>query len=96
MLTSEKWHATAGFKLLWHTWDDESVVYHTGSGDTHLLDSVAAFVLKTLEKKTLNIFEIIETLSQDSDLVTDENFHEFISQLISKFNRLGLIERHSG
>jgi len=95
MMTSEKWQMTSGFELLWHTWDDESVVYHTGSGDTHLLDTIAMSALMALENKALTVAELVEKVSKHCAINPDPAFFESITQLISSFNRLGLIERYS-
>ena len=44
------WQLAEGCRLHWKAWDDEFVIFDEGSGDTHLLDPLAAEFLKVLEE----------------------------------------------
>ena len=43
-----RWKVHANSDLRWRSWQDDSVLYHGASGDTHLLDPVAAEALHFL------------------------------------------------
>lgn len=80
-----KWQVIAGVELAWKIWGDEQVVYHGGSGDTHLLNPVAARLLRTLQESPSSILEL-------SDEVVGDDLCEEIEQNIRLLNRLCLIE----
>lgn len=48
--------------LLVRAWDDETVVYHRESGDTHLVDGLTAHVLQCLEITPLGEADIAACL----------------------------------
>ena len=55
---AERWCVSPRFGLYWHSWGDEFVVYNSGSGNTHLLDVVAAQALKILDRAPANLLEL--------------------------------------
>ncbi len=69
------------------------MVYNCNSGDTHLLDLLAAETLKALEKKSLTKNQLIEQISLSFDAGTDNKLTTYIEGLLKEFHRLGLIER---
>ena len=88
-----RWKVNPKFPLQWQVWDDEFVVYNTGSGDTHLLDPVAAEVLQSLEKKTADLSELAGRVSASIEIEPDSKFSDYLEQLLSDLHKLGLIQR---
>ena len=68
MDSSQKWQVVAGLELIWRVWGDEHIVYHSGTGDTHLLNPAAASVLRMLQKKTTTVTELVDALSTSDDV----------------------------
>lgn len=87
--------ANPRYPLLWHNWGDEFVVYHTGSGNTHALDYLAANVLKLLQASPANMAELAETVSRHLDLEQDDDLYEYIERILREFERLGLVEQNN-
>lgn len=88
-----KWMAIPGFSLHWQSWDDEFVVYNSGSGDTHLLDPVAAEALQSLQKRPANLSELARNLAESLEIKPDDKLLTYLERLLSDFHRLGLVER---
>ncbi len=89
---SIRWKITPDFELLWHEWDNEYVVYHSGSGDTHLLNFLAAHLLQYLTSHTASMSEIIAHLISACQLDVDDDFQDSIENMMKEFSRLGLVE----
>jgi len=87
------WRAIPGFHLYWHSWDHEFVVYHSGSGDTHLLNLVAATILQRLQDQPAMLPELTEYTTSTLGIEADESFASSLEGLIKDLTRLGLIER---
>lgn len=87
-----RWTATASYPLRWHTWGDgRYVVYHSGSGDTHMLNEVAAEVLRQLDGQAVAVpdvtVRVAAALEADSAMLAPH-----IDQLVPYLEDLGLIE----
>lgn len=90
---SAKWKVNPEFPLQWQVWDDEFVVYNTGSGDTHLLDTLAAEVLQSLEREPADLSELIDRVVASLKIEPDSKFSDYLEQLLYDFHKLGLIQR---
>jgi len=88
-----RWKVKPEFPLQWQVWDDEFVVYNTGSGDTHLLDPVAAEVLQSLEQESANLPELVGKVTASLEIEPDSKFSDYLEQLLSDLYKLGLIEK---
>lgn len=83
----------ATYPLIWKCWDDdEAVVYHTGSGDTHLLNDIAADLLRLLADRTLSADELASLYGRSAGVEPDQEFHGRVAALLAEFDDLGLIE----
>jgi PqqD family protein of HPr-rel-A system len=91
--TDPEWHVVGAFELLWRSWGDEVIVYHTGSGDTHLLSPAAAEVLRTLQRTPTNAKELTAQVAASLKTPPDEEFELHIEDVLATLNRLGIIER---
>lgn len=80
-------------ELYWQQWDDEYLLYHSASGDTHLMDSIGASVVQALQCSPQSLADLQETLGDDG--VNTELPHSlsvYIETLLAKLHRLGVIE----
>ena len=90
---SVKWRTITGFELLWRVWNDEHIIYHTGSGDTHLLSSDAAKVLRSLQKDAATISDLENKLASVIDVPQDNHLPSYLETIMTDLNKLGVIER---
>jgi PqqD family protein of HPr-rel-A system len=89
----DRWTVPSESRLHWQSWDDEFVVYNSGSGDTHLLDVVAAEALHSLERESANLSELGRRVAAALEIKLDDNLSAHLERLLSDFHRLGLVER---
>ena len=88
-----RWKVNSEFPLQWRSWDDEFVVYNSGSGDTHLLDPVAAEALQNLEREEASLGELTGRVGASVKTEPDSELCAYLEKLLSDFYKLGLIER---
>ena len=86
------WRITRGCTLRWHCWDDEHLVYNCGSGDTHLLDALAAEILRKIEEAPKSNEELEEWLSGRISPDTDPEISSYLVNLLGQLHALCLIE----
>ena len=87
-----RWQTVAGFDLLWRDWDDGHVVYHSGSGDTHLLDAAAAGIVRRLQQSPAVPAELSPLVTESLGLAPEESL-SYTEELLMELERLGLVER---
>ena len=76
----------------WKGWDDEFVVFDEGSGDTHLLDPLAAELLKVLEDSPGQLSALTGRITARLDLATDPQLAGRMRELMERFVAAGLVE----
>jgi PqqD family protein of HPr-rel-A system len=81
--------------LHWEDWDEQYAVFDARSGETHLLNTLAALVLRELCNKDLSVRELCEALADQFSLECNEEFLRQVAELITQFHHLGLVERCS-
>ncbi len=69
-------------------WGDQCAVYHTESGDTHLLNKVDLNVLQRLDETPVSA----KDLALEFERVFDDGAAQYIQTLLSNLAALGLIE----
>ena len=62
MTLSAKWKVVEGFRLSWKEFDGEVIVYHSGTGNAHVLNSVATWVLSSIQTVPKTIKELDQEL----------------------------------
>lgn len=87
------WFSDPAFPLSVRHWDDDYMVYHPGSGDTHLLDASRYLLLTQLGREPAPAAVIAERLAAQLELPNDAEFAENIETLLSDLYGLGLIEK---
>lgn len=86
------WQLTPPAELHWQQWDDECVLYHAASGDTHLLDPAGAKVLQAMQDSPKTLADLLEDLGDSNDVETTQRLSVYIESLLAKLHRLGVIE----
>ena len=68
------------------------MIFDEGSGDTHLLDPLAAEVLKVLEESPGEVSGLARRIVARLDLAPDPDLTERVLELVERFVALGLAE----
>lgn len=87
-----KWLVAPAADLRWRCWDDELVVYHVQSGDTHLLNPLAAEALRCLCDASATVEELAAHVARTLDVEPDDELLRQMQQCVAQFDELGLIE----
>ncbi len=78
--------------LRWRWWGDQLVVFHAGSGDTHLLDALAGQVLDCLRRSPATLDELAEQLPPGSGLGSPDELRQALARVLDELSKHGLIE----
>ncbi len=89
---SIQWRAAPQDQLLWRAWDDEFLVYHVPSGDTHLLNPLAADVLRRLQQAPAREADLVGHLAGPDQADRTTALTEHVRELLRVFDESGLIE----
>jgi len=87
------WRVRGSSQCHWRSWNDEFIVYHAGSGDTHQLDSMTAEALKSLAHEPASTLELVTRMSALLQLEADDDFFEYMEKVICALSGLDLIEQ---
>ncbi len=88
-----RWRLITNSSLLRRSWGEgQEVVFHSGSGDTHLLNDVASELLYCLEEANLTCDELAERCAVRFDAEPDDGFKKHVAEIVGQFDELGLIE----
>ena len=90
--TAVQWKVGGDRQLIWRGWDDEHVVFDPLSGDTHVLNSIAAVALKFLQSRSLDCQTLSQCVARELELELDDDLSQHLQRLLAKFEDLGLIE----
>lgn len=86
------WHVLEGFSLHWRTWDEETVVYQEGSGETHLLGPIEVAVLQRIEHNPATRDQLATHLINLLEATPGTALLDYLDNLLDRFYRLALIE----
>jgi PqqD family protein of HPr-rel-A system len=86
-----RWRIIPGYELLWFEGDDGHVVYHGGSGDTHLIDDAASSLLRLLQSGPQTSLVLSAQLIEQGR-VAAEDAPEYTAMLLQELARQGLVE----
>jgi len=86
-----KWRIADSLHL--RAWNDEFVVYHGLSGDTHLLGLAAGHILLALQQKVSDAIALSESLATMMGVRTNSEFMLEMNKILTDLNALALIER---
>jgi len=90
-----RWRVLRAEELYWRRWDEQYVVYDSGSGQTHVLDPAAALLIQLLGERSFEAFELSEKMASLLHVDADAEFQERLQQTLSKLEELSLIETAS-
>jgi len=80
------------FPLVWVTWGEESIVFNKSSGNTHLVNSMAARILLLLQVQPRSAEEICQNIATDMRLDPDNEILLRVKVVLETLDHLGLIE----
>jgi PqqD family protein of HPr-rel-A system len=86
------WRITQGCELCWRSWNDEYVVYNSGSGDTHLLDLLSAEILKKIEEAPASSRALEDWVAGKVAVDSIPQISDYVSNLLLQLHSLALIE----
>lgn len=86
------WRLSPGAEFHRRVWGEECVLFNSESGDTHLLDSVAAFGLACFEASQHDTASLSRALCKEFDLEAGPLLTDYANRLIETLSSLGLIE----
>jgi PqqD family protein of HPr-rel-A system len=90
-----KWRRVSDTQLIRRAWDDEVVVYHPESGDTHLLNPAAVEMLQVLEQGPASAQALSEHVATRFDVPLDEKLRDQVEETLSGLGRVGLVAKIS-
>jgi PqqD family protein of HPr-rel-A system len=80
------------FPLVWVTWGEESIVFNKSSGNTHLVNSMAAKILSLLQVQPRSAEEICQSIATEMQLDADDEILQRVKVVFETLDHLGLIE----
>jgi len=89
---STRWKVPDRTRLCWRFWDGEFVVFHANSCDTHLLNPLAAEVLRALTGAPASAPELARHLCSELGAELDPELEGRVSELLPQLEERGLIE----
>lgn len=90
--STTNWQINEHCELHWRSWEEEFIVFDSRSGDTHLLNLVAARVLKKLERGPANSADLAEHIAVFFEIELNQGFESTLKRLLDDFYSKGLIE----
>jgi PqqD family protein of HPr-rel-A system len=91
--SSDRWHAVPDAALAWREWGGQTVVFNAETGSTHLLNPLAAEILRRLATQgPTSAFALGAGLVDEGDGDDPAKWTRAIAQILSEFMRVGLAQ----
>jgi PqqD family protein of HPr-rel-A system len=90
-----KWRRVSDTQLIQRDWDDEVVIYHPESGDTHLLNPAAVEMLQVLEQGPASAKALGEHIASRFNVPLDGKLRDQVEETLAGLSRVGLVEKIS-
>jgi PqqD family protein of HPr-rel-A system len=74
-------------------WDGECVVYNALSGDLHVLDERAAYILQTLQQAPADVLSLAQRFASEWQCEPSDDLLHEIEMTVSDMHALALVER---
>lgn len=87
-----RWRVRAGADLRWRSWNDDHIVYHGASGDTHRVNAVTAAALRGLAGGPATVGELRRGIEAALGLEPDPSLDERLLDLLWELDDLGIVE----
>jgi PqqD family protein of HPr-rel-A system len=88
-----RWRIAEGYQLLARRFGDQYAIFHLGSGDTHLVDSISYLVLDQLNTNVRAFDELLNKLRSEVEFESPEQSQAYLNSLMNEFQKLSIIER---
>ena len=85
------WRLPDGLELSSRQFGDETVIFNQSSGQTHLLDAIAAWVLRELEVAPSSTDLLADRLVQEAGLEAEFAVRR-LQEILANFEAQGLVE----
>ena len=92
MNSDSRWQVVQGFEFFTYGFDDEVVIYHTGSGHTHLLNSLQSEVFNYLQQQTSTLPELTSHLESVFDINSNNGLPTEVEKLLLSLYRFDIVE----
>ncbi|MEZ5529310.1 MAG: HPr-rel-A system PqqD family peptide chaperone [Porticoccaceae bacterium] len=79
-------------EFLCHRWGDESIVYVTASGETHLLETAAADILLEIAAAPANFQQLKASLSAQYQEIPEAEITEYLTNTLQQFQSIELVD----
>jgi PqqD family protein of HPr-rel-A system len=73
-------------------WEEQYVVYNSGSGHTHVVDPIAALLVQQVTVGSGDDNKLVRDMAVLLNLEASEEFREKLERTLEKLAELGLIE----
>ena len=92
---SPRWIFPTDVSLRWRCWDDGCVVYHEGTGDTHLFQEPLVTLIQSLSDTAISEKSLAD-LIREKQLVGDSDeatLASYLNRSLEELSRLGIVQR---
>ena len=73
-------------------WDNECVIYHQSSAQTHLIDEPGCSLFKAIIKRPFTRFDLLAHLAGLFEFSPDIDLEALLDTLVIEYQTLGLVE----
>jgi PqqD family protein of HPr-rel-A system len=87
-----RWQAVPHIDLHWRFLEEHYLLYNSGSGHTHVLDPIAALLVRQITDRCRETTELVEGIGELLNLEPTEEFRTSLQQTLWQLEALGLIE----
>lgn len=86
------WRVAVGYAIFNNAWEDGYTAFHSGSGDTHLLDHLTGEVLSCLLRQPLSLDGLVRCITGKASAELDDDSAQAIDNALASLQRVYLIE----
>jgi len=87
-----RWRAVPDHKVCVNEWEDGFTVFHSGSGDTHLLDHFTGRVLSCLLRQPMSLDELARSVAGQPLAQLDQDTAQALDSALASLHRVHVIE----
>jgi PqqD family protein of HPr-rel-A system len=87
------WKVEGESRFHFRRWGDECVAYDNATGDTHLLDPVAAELLVSLQQAAATTEELVQRVASRLGTEAGSDLFSALESALGDFERLAFIRR---
>jgi PqqD family protein of HPr-rel-A system len=86
------WRIGCNATLHWKIWDDQCLVFNSASGQTHLLDPIAALLVRQVYDHCSNSEQLFQETARLLDVNLTSDVRATFEGILQQLDALGLIE----